>query len=116
MARITNEQIMAMFNELKAENAELRKELAVVKSTKMGKKSTRKNAPKKATKKSTWIPREEYKAQFTDAERSAYGAAKNAVRAEMLAEAKASGKYWSASNYKVEFKKRLETRLEKEAK
>ena len=87
------------------------------------KKTTKKSAPKKTTgktadkttKNSTWMSKDEFKAQFSEADRMAYGKIAREVRSEMLAEAQVNG-YWSPKEYKAEFKARVNARLGKEAK
>ena len=135
-------ELVKMNKELMARNAELMAQLEAIqkdKDKKAVKKSTKKAAPKKPartqkeaekivlerekeaknakkTSAKKWMTKDEYKAQFSEAERMAYGQIARTVKAEMLAEARASGNYWEPKEYKAELKARINARLGKEAK
>ena len=123
-------ELVKMNEELMARNAELMAQLEAIqkgKDKKASKKSTKKAAPRKPstqkkaekpakTSAKKWMTKEEYKAQFSEADRMAYGQIARSVKAEMLAEARASGNYWEPKEYKAELKARINARLVKEAK
>ena len=127
---VKRSELMELNEKLMAQNAELMAKLEALqngKDKKVAKKSAKKAAPKKPstqkkaekpakTSAKKWMTKEEYKAQFSEADRMAYGQIARSVKAEMLAEARASGNYWEPKEYKAELKARINARLVKEAK